>query len=197
MRFVMARAMVRTMLSRYVPVPPHTWRLRIRAIRQAGSRGAPARVRPTCDSISRTPRGSSPARSPSGATIGVDVEYINRTLTHDVAERFFSSQEVADLRALPAEEQDVVFFDYWTLKEAYIKARGLGLALPLGQFTFHRLPGRAPVDQLRAGAARRSRVVAVRAVLADARPPHGRGGPARPARIFRSTCRSYLPEVRR
>jgi 4'-phosphopantetheinyl transferase len=38
----------------------------------------------------------------------------------------------------------VVFFDYWTLKESYIKARGLGLALPLGQFTFLRPPGAAP-----------------------------------------------------
>ncbi len=49
-----------------------------------------------------------------------------------------------DLRALPEADQPVVFFDYWTLKEAYIKARGLGLALPLGQFTFLRPPGRAP-----------------------------------------------------
>ena len=37
-----------------------------------------------------------------------------------------------------------MFFDYWTLKEAYIKARGLGLALPLGQFTFIRTPDAAP-----------------------------------------------------
>ena len=76
-----------------------------------------------------------------GRDVGVDVEHINRTLTHDVAERFFSPQEVADLRALPEDEQPVVFFDYWTLKEAYIKARGLGLALPLGQFTFHPAAG--------------------------------------------------------
>jgi 4'-phosphopantetheinyl transferase len=65
-------------------------------------------------------------------------------LTHDIAERFFSAQEVADLRALPEDEQPLVFFDYWTLKESYIKARGLGLALPLGEFTFHRSAGRAP-----------------------------------------------------
>ena len=74
----------------------------------------------------------------------MDVEHIHRALTHHVPERFFSPEEVADLRALPPEEQDVVFFDYWTLKESYIKARGLGLTLPLGQFTFHRIPGRAP-----------------------------------------------------
>ncbi len=79
-----------------------------------------------------------------GREVGVDVERIDRQLVHDVAERFFSEREVADLRALPIDEQETVFFDYWTLKESYIKARGLGLALPLGQFTFLRTPGRAP-----------------------------------------------------
>ena len=59
-------------------------------------------------------------------------------------ERFFSPREVADLRGLPADEQPVVFFDYWTLKESYIKARGLGLALPLRHFSFLRTPGEAP-----------------------------------------------------
>ena len=43
---------------------------------------------------------------------------------HDnIPERFFSTREVADLRALPLETQPLVFFDYWTLKEAYIKAK--------------------------------------------------------------------------
>jgi 4'-phosphopantetheinyl transferase len=48
------------------------------------------------------------------------------------------------LKALPDDEQERVFFDYWTLKEAYIKARGFGLALPLGDFAFHLSPGGAP-----------------------------------------------------
>jgi 4'-phosphopantetheinyl transferase len=69
---------------------------------------------------------------------------VNRALTHQVPERFFSPQEVQDLRALPDEEQQMVFFDYWTLKESYIKARGLGLALPLRHFTFVRRPGLSP-----------------------------------------------------
>jgi 4'-phosphopantetheinyl transferase len=80
-----------------------------------------------------------------GRDVGVDVEYVHRPLTHAVPERFFSVQEVRDLRALPQHDQPLVFFDYWTLKESYIKARGLGLALPLAQFTFHRVPGDAPV----------------------------------------------------
>jgi 4'-phosphopantetheinyl transferase len=54
----------------------------------------------------------------------------------DVADRFFSPSEVAALRALPREEQLDRFFFYWTLKESYIKARGMGLAIPLSQFSF-------------------------------------------------------------
>jgi 4'-phosphopantetheinyl transferase len=43
---------------------------------------------------------------------------------------------VRSLRALPAEEQHRGFLAHWTLKESYVKARGLGLALPLDQFSF-------------------------------------------------------------
>ena len=72
----------------------------------------------------------------SGRDLGVDVEFVDRGLTQDVAGRFFAPAEVRDLRALPDDQQAVTFFDYWTLKEAYIKARGMGLALPLDQFAF-------------------------------------------------------------
>jgi 4'-phosphopantetheinyl transferase len=61
-----------------------------------------------------------------------------------VAGRFFAPGEVRDLHALPAGEQTKVFFDYWTLKEAYIKARGFGLALPLGDFAFTLSPPAPP-----------------------------------------------------
>lgn len=69
--------------------------------------------------------------------IGVDVEAMDRaTETVGVADRFFSEAEVAGLRALAPEKQRRRFFELWTLKEAYIKARGLGLAIPLGSFSF-------------------------------------------------------------
>ena len=79
-----------------------------------------------------------------GREVGVDVEHIGRHLTHDVAGRFFAPDEVADLRKLPEHDQQRVFFDYWTLKEAYIKARGFGLALPLGDFAFKLNPPGPP-----------------------------------------------------
>jgi 4'-phosphopantetheinyl transferase len=79
-----------------------------------------------------------------GREVGVDVEHIGRRLTHDIAGRFFAPREVNDLKALPDDQQHKVFFDYWTLKEAYIKARGFGLALPLGDFAFKLSPPAPP-----------------------------------------------------
>ena len=75
--------------------------------------------------------------------IGVDVENMDRkTETLSVADRFFSRSEVDALFALPSHAQQRRFFELWTLKEAYIKARGLGLAIPLGSFSFSlELPG--------------------------------------------------------
>ena len=53
-----------------------------------------------------------------------------------IADRFFASEEVIDLLGLIDSEQLSRFYDLWTLKEAYIKACGLGLAIPLQHFIY-------------------------------------------------------------
>ena len=69
--------------------------------------------------------------------LGVDAENLDRaSATSDIAAHYFSPLELRALRALPLAQQRERFFAYWTLKESYIKARGLGLALPLEQFSF-------------------------------------------------------------
>jgi 4'-phosphopantetheinyl transferase len=142
-RFTIGRALARTMLSRFGHRPPQDWPIVIdghgRPELEAGEAG-------TLDlrfNLSHTD-GLVVCAVTVGREVGTDVENVRRSVTHHVPERFFSPREVADLRALPVEQQQLVFFDYWTLKESYIKARGLGLALPLGQFTFLRGHGGAP-----------------------------------------------------
>lgn len=68
-------------------------------------------------------------------TIGVDVEVIDPTIEFElIAPRFFSKNEATTLLALPREEQPAVFYNCWTRKEAFIKAKGGGLSIPLDQF---------------------------------------------------------------
>ncbi len=69
--------------------------------------------------------------------LGVDVEYTQRQARAiALAERYFSPTEVQQLLCLAPEQQKARFFDLWTLKEAYIKACGMGLALPLASFSY-------------------------------------------------------------
>jgi 4'-phosphopantetheinyl transferase len=68
--------------------------------------------------------------------VGVDVEHVRHSQSlFATACSTFSSEEVDALRPLPPGEQIDRFFDYWTLKEAYLKARGSGLNFPLDQFS--------------------------------------------------------------
>ena len=79
-------------------------------------------------------------------TAGVDVEdIVHRKAPIDVADHQFAPDEVASLRALPPESQQRRFFEYWTLKESYIKARGMGLSIPLKDFAFDPTPETGPV----------------------------------------------------
>jgi 4'-phosphopantetheinyl transferase len=70
-----------------------------------------------------------------GRQIGIDLERISCKLTYEeLAQRFFSSSEIARLSSLPQAARRRAFFDCWTRKEAFIKAKGLGLSLALDQF---------------------------------------------------------------
>jgi 4'-phosphopantetheinyl transferase len=70
-----------------------------------------------------------------GRALGVDVEQLRNNFDHDaIARRFFSEEERRQLNGLPPSERNHGFFRCWTRKEAYIKAQGAGLSLPLHQF---------------------------------------------------------------
>jgi len=141
--FLVTRAHVRTMLSRYAAVAPADWRFVESVHGRPEIFDRPASAPDLRFNISHTD-GLIACAVTIGREVGVDVEHIGRHLTHDVAGRFFAPDEVTDLRRLPLEDQERVFFDYWTLKEAYIKARGFGLALPLADFAFKLNPPGPP-----------------------------------------------------
>jgi 4'-phosphopantetheinyl transferase len=70
--------------------------------------------------------------------VGVDVENNSQDRgIVEVADHYFSSIELAGLEALGAVDQQSQFFRIWTLKEAYIKARGEGHSQPLDSFSFY------------------------------------------------------------
>lgn len=135
--FLATRALVRTVLSCYHPaIAPAQWRF------AEGERGkpyiaGPAGAPPIYFNLSNTPGLVVCAVSLAHSALGVDAERLARAgETVSIADHYFSAREARALRALPAARQRERFFAYWTLKESYIKARGLGLALPLEQFTF-------------------------------------------------------------
>lgn len=76
-----------------------------------------------------------------GRKIGVDVERIRTDMElENIASHNFSKLEFSELMALPHEQREAGFFNCWTRKEAYIKAHGLGLSLPLDSFDVSLLP---------------------------------------------------------
>jgi 4'-phosphopantetheinyl transferase len=85
-----------------------------------------------------------------GRDVGVDVERVRLEFaTETIAENFFSRNEVIALRSLPLEQQPDGFFNCWTRKEAYVKARGEGLSIELASFDVSLKP-REPAAILRA-----------------------------------------------
>jgi 4'-phosphopantetheinyl transferase len=76
--------------------------------------------------------------------VGVDVERIRSGISsHVIAQQYFSTAEFAELQSLPLEQREKAFFTCWTRKEAYIKAQGRGLSLPLESFDVSLVPNEA------------------------------------------------------
>lgn len=129
-----AHAAQRVALSRGSSVPPSAWRYR-RTEHGRPYVSAPADAAPFFN-LSHT-EGAIAVATSRDAELGVDVERrVERPNTLDIAPNYFAPSEVAALRGAPAHERLAVFFAFWSLKEAYIKARGLGLAIPLDAFAF-------------------------------------------------------------
>ena len=136
--FLVAHALVRTVVARYAGADPSALRFEV------GERGRLEVVpgstpRPVRFNLSHT-NGLVAVGVTAKHDVGVDVERL-RDVNLDVAEKHFAPSEVLSLRALPAEHQRPRFFAYWTLKEAYIKARGHGLFMSLDRFAVSLTPG--------------------------------------------------------
>lgn len=133
-QFALAHAFTRQVLSHYADLGPADWTF------QKNEYGKPFVSNLGYESIhfnlSHT-KGMLLMAVSLLAPLGVDVEYRDPKVKGPrIAHRFFSEQEVSDLHKLQENCQYHRFFDYWALKESYIKACGKGLAIPLGKFSF-------------------------------------------------------------
>lgn len=131
---LLTRAFVRDLLSHYADIKPQEWRF------EKGENDKPEIVNspiPLRFNISHTKNLIICAVTLTH-DIGCDVESIGRKSdVLAIADRFFSKSETREMFSLADNQQRSRFFDYWTLKESYIKAWGLGLAIPLADFSFH------------------------------------------------------------
>jgi 4'-phosphopantetheinyl transferase len=134
-RYLIARALVRTVLSRYAPLRPDEWSFATNPHGRPHVANTDVAARGLVFNLSHT-RDVIVLGVTRERAVGVDVEHQDRTVSQDVAKRFFSSEEVTALHALPAERRAARLLQHWTLKEAYIKARGMGLAIPVRKLAF-------------------------------------------------------------
>jgi 4'-phosphopantetheinyl transferase len=134
--FGASHALVRTTLSHYSEIPPEEWRF-VKNAHGKPSVDPALYTSPLSFSLSHT-RGVAVVAVTHGVDVGADVERADRNVdAARLAGRFFSPEEAAALQEISPDRLRDRFFLYWTLKESYIKARGIGLSLPLDSFSFH------------------------------------------------------------
>lgn len=132
-RFVAARASLRSILARYLLVPPQNIRF------DHGANGKPGLAVPGRHTGIEFNVSYADDRAliavAHGCAVGIDIERIRAELaTPELAQRVFSRRELADLSLLPTRRRCDAFFRGWTSKEAYVKGCGDGLSLPLQEF---------------------------------------------------------------
>lgn len=140
-RFLVARAMLRTILAHYLRIGAKEVRFEYQ------QHGKPKIV--DSQNPSEVTFNLSHSREMAVLAValqrqlGVDVEFIKRPLTDPgrLARRFFSEQEKAQFSQVSESQKNEAFFNCWTRKEAFIKAIGEGLTHPLRNFDVSFLPG--------------------------------------------------------
>jgi 4'-phosphopantetheinyl transferase len=135
--FILARGALRILLGCYLKASPASIQFKY------GSKGKPTLAAPPLLDFNASHSGGLAVFAfTASCEIGVDVEHI-RPLPdmQNIADRFFCSEEAAELMSLTANQREHAFFLCWTRKEAYIKAIGDGLSAPLDDFRVTVQPG--------------------------------------------------------
>src|SRR5262245_17240681 len=134
--FVAAHALVRRLLSRAGDTRAADWRFDIDAHGKPWVVTSQAGKPPLVFNLSHT-HGLVACAVARGTTLGLDVERVDRIASGpDIAGRFFAPSEIRMLDRHAPDDYTGRFIELWTLKEAYIKAVGTGLAHPLDSFAF-------------------------------------------------------------
>ncbi len=132
---LLTRAHLRILLSRYAPIDPRAWEFELNPHGRPFI-SAPRQARHLCFNLSHT-RGLIGFVVARDLEVGIDVEDTEcRDAPLASAADFFSPREVKALASLPESERSKRFFELWTLKESYLKARGVGLTVDLHTFSF-------------------------------------------------------------
>jgi 4'-phosphopantetheinyl transferase len=132
-RFVAAHAFLRCVLAEYLGIQPSLVPLRAEPGEKPSLTGRDAAGTGLQFNMTHA-REHALCAVAEGITVGVDLEWIDARIEHDELADFLAREEVEALRRLPPAERRGAFFTTWTRKEAYLKALGTGLALPLSDF---------------------------------------------------------------
>ena len=132
--FTAAHALLRRVLSLHGGKSPPEWKFETNC--HGKPRIASAEAPALLFNLSHT-RGLVACAVAIGAELGIDVEAIHDTaVPREIASHFFSQTEIRQLDACPPADYAHRFIEFWTLKEAFIKAIGTGLSHPLDSFSF-------------------------------------------------------------